>query len=107
MKLKLKNPNAAPASDAPAAVAVAVATPPAPPANGDAAPTPTPTASKFGGFKLKLKPAAPAAPSTPGDAAGDGPKQKRKYTKKPKVDEDGNPLAAAKGAPKKRARDEG
>lgn len=107
MKLKLKNPNAAPASDAPAAVAVAVATPPAPPANGDAAPAPTPTSSKFGGFKLKLKPAAPAAPSTPGDAAGDAPKQKRKYTKKPKVDDDGNPFAAVKGAPKKRARDEG
>ncbi|KAJ4331697.1 hypothetical protein N0V95_009836 [Ascochyta clinopodiicola] len=102
MKLKLKNPNAAP-SAAPAAP---------PPTNGDAdaAPAPAapaaPPAAKPGGFKLKLKPAAPA-PTADGDALGDAPKQKRKYTKKPKTDEDGNAILPAKPGPKKRAREDG
>lgn len=96
MKLKLKNPNAPP-SDASTA-------PPAPPANGDAAPAPA--AAKPGGFKLKLKPAA-AAPAADGAVPADTPKQKRKYTKKPRIDEDGNAIAAGKTAPKKRAREDG
>lgn len=99
MKLKLKNPNAA-SGDAPAA-------PPAPPANGDAAPTPT--SAKPGGFKLKLKPAAaPAATAADGDVpATDAPKQKRKYTKKPKIDENGNAIPPGKPGPKKRGREDG
>ncbi|KAF1360553.1 hypothetical protein EJ07DRAFT_177267 [Lizonia empirigonia] len=82
MKLKLKNPNAPPA------------TPPAP------------AAAKPGGFKLKLKPAA-AAPAADGAAPANTPKQKRKYTKKPTIHEDGNAIAAGKTAPKKRAREDG
>jgi transcription initiation factor TFIID subunit 7 len=91
MKIKLKNPSAAP-SDAPA-----------PPANGDAVPAPALAAAKTGGFKLKLKPAAPAAPTADGDA----PKQKRKYTKKTKVDADGNAVSHGKPGPKKRVREDG
>lgn len=54
--------------------------------------------------KLKFKLAAPA--SADGQPA-DGPKPKRKYTKKPKVDEGGNVLAAApKLKIKKRPREE-
>ncbi|KAL7771342.1 hypothetical protein CFE70_001285 [Pyrenophora teres f. teres 0-1] len=75
MKIKFKT-SAAP-SDAP---------PEAPPSN---APTPTPVTAKPG-LKIKLKPVAPP----PGEAAdgqnGDATKVKRKYTKKPKLDESGN-----------------
>lgn len=98
MKIKLKNPSAAP-SDAPAPA------PPAQPANGDAAPAPA--APRPGGFKLKLKPTAPAAPASEGDALADAPKQKRKYTKKPKIDADGNAIPPGKPGPKKRAREDG
>ena len=98
MKLKLKNPNAAP-RDAPTA-------PPAVPTNGDAAPAipATPTV-KPGGFKLKLKPVAPI-PTADGDISADVPKQKRKYIKKPKIDENGNTIPPGKPGPKKRARDD-
>ncbi|EFQ85362.1 hypothetical protein PTT_19740 [Pyrenophora teres f. teres 0-1] len=92
MKIKFKT-SAAP-SDAP---------PEAPPSN---APTPTPVTAKPG-LKIKLKPVAPP----PGEAAdgqnGDATKVKRKYTKKPKLDESGNVIPPGKPGPKKRAREEG
>lgn len=92
MKLKLKNPSAAP-SDAPAE----------PPPD-----VPTPTSAKPGGLKLKLKPAAlPAASVVAGESQnGDAPKAKRKYTKKPKVDDSGNVIPPAKPGPKKRTRED-
>ncbi|EOA86475.1 hypothetical protein ACJQWK_05835 [Exserohilum turcicum] len=92
MKLKLKNPDAPP-SDAPAGP---------PPSDASAPPAPKP------GLKLKFKPAV-AAPSEPADGqTGDVNKVKRKYTKKPKVDESGNVIPPGKLlGPKKRARDEG
>lgn len=99
MKLKLKNPNAAP-NDVPTAAPAA----PAPPADGDEAPAPA--FAKPGGFKLKLKPATPA-PTADSDAPADAPKQKRKYTKKPKIDENGNAILSGKPGPKKRAREDG
>ncbi|OAL55986.1 hypothetical protein IQ07DRAFT_583417 [Pyrenochaeta sp. DS3sAY3a] len=93
MKLKLKNPTAA-AGDAPSEPSQAEASTPV-------------SAKPGGGLKIKFKPTAPA----PADAAdapqGDAPKPKRKYTKKPKVDEHGTPIPPAKSAPKKRARDDG
>lgn len=89
MKLKLKTSNPAPP----------------PPASGQAPPAPAP--AKSGGIKIKLKPAGPAAPTADGEAPTDAPKQKRKYTKKAKVDDAGNPAAPAKPAPKKRAREDG
>lgn len=91
MRLKLKNPDAAP-SDAPA-----------PPPPSDA---PTPAAAKPGP-KLKFK-IPPPVSSDPVDAGnGDATKIKRKYNKKPKVDESGNAIPPGKPGPKKRARDEG
>jgi transcription initiation factor TFIID subunit 7 len=69
---------------------------------------PTPSAPP----KIKLKMSA-STPSTPADEhppdLGAPVRQKRKYTKKPKFDEDGNPIvAASKGSSKgkKRARDD-
>jgi transcription initiation factor TFIID subunit 7 len=105
MKLKLKNPNATP-SDAPTPTPTPA--PPEPPQAGAASPVSAkgPSLGLGLGLKLKLKPAAPA----PGEAAqsqhGDGAKVKRKYTKKPKLDESGNAIALGKPGPKKRARDE-
>jgi transcription initiation factor TFIID subunit 7 len=93
MKLKLKNPNAL-TSDAPPS-----ATPPA-----DA---PTPVSAKPGGLKLKLKPSGPAAGEPADGLNPEGAKVKRKYTKKPKLDESGNVIPPGKPGPKKRAREEG
>ncbi|KAF1832929.1 hypothetical protein BDW02DRAFT_570523 [Decorospora gaudefroyi] len=91
MKLKLKNPNAA------------LSEPPQDAAPADA---PTPVSAKGPGLKLKLKSAAPP----PGDVAdsqhGDSAKAKRKYVKKPKLDEGGNVVPPGKPGPKKRAREE-
>ncbi|USP77138.1 hypothetical protein yc1106_04412 [Curvularia clavata] len=92
MKLKLKNPDAPPPSDAP--------TEPPP---SDA---PTPTTAKPG-LKIKFKPAAPVSGDSVDAQSGDATKIKRKYTKKPKVDESGNIIPPGKPGPKKRARDEG
>ncbi|OAL07526.1 hypothetical protein IQ06DRAFT_289239, partial [Phaeosphaeriaceae sp. SRC1lsM3a] len=92
MKIKLKNPNA-PASDAPTAASQDEPAAAAPP--------------KAGKLKLNIKAAAPPS-AGPGDAQdGAAPKAKRKYTKKAKVDEDGNPIAPGKPGPKKRAREDG
>ncbi|KAF2030055.1 hypothetical protein EK21DRAFT_66531 [Setomelanomma holmii] len=88
MKLKIKVPGAA-ANDAP----------PTQPQDQAATPGSLP--------KLKFKP----VPSVPGDTAdsqaADAPKPKRKYTKKPKFDEDGNQIPPGKPGPKKRAREDG
>jgi transcription initiation factor TFIID subunit 7 len=94
MKLKLKNPGAA-ANDTPSE-----------PPSADA---PTPVSAKpGGGLKIKFKPTptAPAPEAVVESQNGDAPKAKRKYTKKPKLDEDGNLIPAGKPGPKKRARDE-
>lgn len=94
MKLKLKNPSA-PTTDA---------TP------QEAAAPPAPVPVKAGGLKLKFKPAVPTDPTATDGADNQGnsaPKPKRKYTKKPKVDENGHPLAQGKLGPKKRAREDG
>ncbi|KAK3208461.1 hypothetical protein GRF29_77g836031 [Pseudopithomyces chartarum] len=94
MKLKLKKPQAAP--DAPADAS----------ANATSAPSPAPSTGPK--LALKFKPvAAPAGDSAEGPV-GDAPKQKRKYTKKPKVDENGQPVASGKpgSKPKKRALEE-
>ncbi|KAI4953818.1 hypothetical protein J4E91_002666 [Alternaria rosae] len=93
MKLKLKNPNALP-GDAP----------PAAPPPSDA---PTPVSAKPGGLKLKLKPSGPAAGEPADGQNGEGTKVKRKYTKKPKLDESGNVIPPGKPGPKKRAREDG
>jgi transcription initiation factor TFIID subunit 7 len=93
MKLKLKNPNAAP-SDAP----------PSEPPPSDA---PTPVSAKPGGLKLKLKPSAPASGEPVDSQNGEATKVKRKYTKKPKLDESGNVIPPGKPGPKKRAREDG
>jgi transcription initiation factor TFIID subunit 7 len=98
MKLKLKNPNAAP-SDAPTPA-------PSEPPQADAS-TPVSAKGPSLGLKLKLKPSAPAPSEVAGSQHSDGAKAKRKYTKKPKVDESGNPIPSGKPGPKKRARDEG
>ncbi|CAO2656969.1 Nn.00g057720.m01.CDS01 [Neocucurbitaria sp. VM-36] len=91
MKLKLKNPNAA--SDAPS--------------EPHTAGVPTPSSAKSGGgLKIKLKPAAPAPAEAVDSQNGDAPKAKRKYTKKPKLDESGNPIAPGKPGPKKRSRED-
>jgi transcription initiation factor TFIID subunit 7 len=90
MKIKLKNPNA-PTGDAPAG-----------PSQGEPAP-----AAPFKKLKLNIK-SGVSAPSAAADGeGGDAPKAKRKYTKKPKVDEDGNPIPPGKPGPKKRAREDG
>jgi transcription initiation factor TFIID subunit 7 len=96
MKLKLKNPNAAP-SDAPT---------PSGPGPTD---TPTPLSAKGPslGLKLKLKPSASSCSEAAESQNGDGGKVKRKYTKKPKLDESGNLIASGKPGPKKRGREEG
>jgi len=90
MKLKLKT-SAAPSST-PAE---------APPSNAS-----TPVTAKPG-LKIKLKPVAPP-PGEPVDSQhADATKVKRKYTKKPKLDESGNVIPPGKPGPKKRAREEG
>lgn len=91
MKLKLKNPNAT-AGDAPAT---------APPADNA-----TPVSAKPGGLKLKLKTATPASVDVVDSQGGDGPKTKRKYNKKPKLDDSGNVIPPGKPGPKKRVRDD-
>ena len=93
MKLKLKNPDAA-ASDAPA---------PATPHDDAAQPAP----AKAAGLKLKLKPVTSGPLDPPGSHSSDAPKSKRKYHKKGKLDEGGNPISAGKSGPKKRAREDG
>ncbi|KAF2118585.1 TAFII55 protein conserved region-domain-containing protein [Lophiotrema nucula] len=87
MKLKLKT-----SSEVPPAL------PAAPPANSPPPETPSGAA---GGLKLKFKPmGAPPAPisASPVEAepAIEPVKQKRKYTRKPKVDDEGNPLLPGK-----------
>lgn len=96
VKIKLKAPSAS-SSDAPAG-----------PQNAAAVPTPSsaPAPVKLGGLKLKLKPAAPAPDEATTGQDGDVPKPKRKYTKKAKFDESGNPIAPGKPGPKKRVRDD-
>ncbi|KAF1946265.1 hypothetical protein EJ02DRAFT_450714 [Clathrospora elynae] len=95
MKLKLNNPKTAP-SDAPAQ-----------PPQQDA---PTPVSAKGPGLKIKFK-SASSAPPTPVDGAdsqnGDASKMKRKYNKKPKLDDGGNIIPPGKPGPKKRTREEG
>ncbi|KAI0581626.1 Transcription initiation factor TFIID subunit 7 [Pyrenophora tritici-repentis] len=91
MKLKLKT-SAAP-SDAPQE---------APPSNA-----PTPVTAKPGGLKIKLKPVAPPSGEATDSQNGDTTKVKRKYTKKPKIDESGNVIPPGKPGPKKRVREEG
>ncbi|KAI4915796.1 hypothetical protein J4E90_004242 [Alternaria incomplexa] len=93
MKLKLKNLNA-PSGDAP----------PAAPPPADA---PTPVSAKPGGLKIKFKPSGPAAGEPADGQNGEGAKVKRKYTKKPKLDESGNVIPPGKPGPKKRAREDG
>ncbi|KAH7408299.1 TAFII55 protein conserved region-domain-containing protein [Phaeosphaeria sp. MPI-PUGE-AT-0046c] len=92
MKIKLKNPNA-PASDAPTAAAQ----------DGPAIPAPP----KAGKLKLNIKAAVPSTAGSVDAQDGAPPKAKRKYTKKAKVDEDGNPIPLGKPGPKKRAREDG
>ncbi|KAI4926036.1 uncharacterized protein J4E92_006773 [Alternaria infectoria] len=93
MKLKLKNLGA-PSGDAP----------PAAPPPADA---PTPVSAKPGGLKIKFKPSGPAAGEPADGQNGEGAKVKRKYTKKPKLDESGNVIPPGKPGPKKRAREDG
>ncbi|PVI08042.1 hypothetical protein DM02DRAFT_608145, partial [Periconia macrospinosa] len=96
MKLKLKAPGPASGDAAPASTPATSAAQP-----GSATTTPTTSAPKI---NLKFKPAAKPSEETTGAPAGDAPKPKRKYTKKPKVDENGQPIAAAKAAPKPKKR---
>lgn len=94
MKLKLKNPQ--PVPDGASAEA---------PANGAAQPTPTSTSATSApkiALKFKQVSAPIAEPAEPPPA--DAPKPKRKYTKKPKFDENGQPLPAAKPGPKPKKR---
>ncbi|KAL6712123.1 hypothetical protein ACN47E_003166 [Coniothyrium glycines] len=94
MKLKLKNPDAT-ASDTPA-----------PPPSADAS---TPASAKPGGglkIKFKPKPSASVPEGIDGGQDGDAPKAKRKYTKKPKLDDSGNVIPGSKPAPKKRGRED-
>ncbi|KAI4677666.1 uncharacterized protein J4E84_008985 [Alternaria hordeiaustralica] len=93
MKLKLKNLGA-PSGDAP----------PAAPPPSDA---PAPVSAKPGGLKIKFKPSGPAAGEPADGQNGEGAKVKRKYTKKPKLDESGNVIPPGKPGPKKRAREDG
>lgn len=73
--------------------------------NGASAPSPAPSAGPK--LALKFKPVAAPAEASAEGPAGDAPKQKRKYTKKPKVGEDGQPLATKPGPkPKKRVLEE-
>ncbi|KAF1959072.1 hypothetical protein CC80DRAFT_490049 [Byssothecium circinans] len=97
MKLKLKNPALA-SSDAPADA----------PADGgqpaSTSATPTSAAPKL---NLKFKAVTPGGPLHPAVGLSEDPqppKQKRKYTKKPKVDENGQPLPSAKPGPKPKKR---
>ena len=72
------------------------------------APAPTPTSAVSAGPKLKFRinsVASATAPSPADGHPGEAPKQKRKYTKKPKFDENGNAVVSS-AALKKRARDE-
>jgi transcription initiation factor TFIID subunit 7 len=87
MKLKIKVPGAAANGASPV------------PPQDQAAPAPLP--------KLKFKPVAPVDPDAAGGHAPDAPKPKRKYTKKQKLDQDGNPIPPGKPGPKKRAREDG
>ena len=93
MKLKLKTPQAAPD---------------APDASASAASTPAPAPSTGPKLALKIRPVSTPAGGPAEGPAGDAPKQKRKYTKKPKVDENGQLLATPKlgSKPKKRAPEE-
>ncbi|KAI4651650.1 uncharacterized protein J4E79_009131 [Alternaria viburni] len=93
MKLKLKNLGA-PSGDAP---------PVAPPPSD----APAPVSAKPGGLKIKFKPSGPAAGELADGQNGEGAKVKRKYTKKPKLDESGNVIPPGKPGPKKRAREDG
>ncbi|ORY09436.1 TAFII55 protein conserved region-domain-containing protein [Clohesyomyces aquaticus] len=100
LKLKLKTSSAAPAD--PSSSDAAAESPAA---------TPTiPTPVTAGGTKLKLKVSRASAVAAPDAEPAEAPKQKRKYTRKPKVDENGEPLAAAAKpaakASKKRPREE-
>ncbi|KAK7182076.1 hypothetical protein DPSP01_008242 [Paraphaeosphaeria sporulosa] len=77
-------------------------------ADGAPADAPLPAPGAGPKLALKFKPvAAPAGDSA--DGPGDAPKQKRKYTKKPKLDENGQPLPASRPGPKpkKRALEDG
>lgn len=69
---------------------------------------PSPAPSTGPKLALKFKPVAVPAGEPAEGPAGDTPKAKRKYTKKPKLDENGQPLAAAKpgGKLKKRPLEE-
>ncbi|CAI6278120.1 unnamed protein product [Periconia digitata] len=102
MKLKLKAPGPA-SGDAPPAPAPTSAPASAAPSTSATA-TPTTSAPKL---NLKFKSSAQPSQDTPVPVPappGDAPKQKRKYTKKPKLDEDGQPITAAKAAPKPKKR---
>ncbi|KAF1975311.1 hypothetical protein BU23DRAFT_597866 [Bimuria novae-zelandiae CBS 107.79] len=72
------------------------------PTPGASAPSPAPSAGPK--LALKFKPAAAPAGSSAEGPTGDTPKQKRKYTKKPKVAENGLPLPTAKPGPKPKKR---
>lgn len=91
MKLKLKNPNAAP-EGAPA---------PAASASQPSTAAPAAAAPKLA---LKFKPVAASTGDATAGPTDDAPKAKRKYTKKPKLDENGQPLPAAKPGPKPKKR---
>ncbi|KAF2132584.1 hypothetical protein P153DRAFT_363885 [Dothidotthia symphoricarpi CBS 119687] len=86
MKIKLKAPGAA--VDAPAQ-------------------SPPNDAPRLPGLKLKLKPSGPSPVDSAESQNGDALKQKRKYIKKPRLDDGGNAPPAAKLGPKKRAREDG
>jgi transcription initiation factor TFIID subunit 7 len=90
MKIKLKAP--APASHAPAAAP-----------RDDAAAAPGPSKK----LKLNIKTAATAPADATDSHNGDSAKPKRKYSKKQKLDGEGNLIAPGKPGPKKRAREDG
>jgi transcription initiation factor TFIID subunit 7 len=90
MKIKLKNPNAP------------TGTAPAPAPQGEPA-----AAAPAKKLKLNIKSTASAASGAANGDEGDAPKAKRKYTKKTKLDDDGNPIPPGKPGPKKRAREDG
>ncbi|KAH7124031.1 transcription initiation factor TFIID subunit 7 [Dendryphion nanum] len=104
MKLKLTTKPQAAADGAPAAS----------PVNGASEPIPTPTSTSTSAPKLKFKLSTAATPAqAPPTTAVDSqpteaPKQKRKYTKKPKVDANGEVILAAPkiAKSKKRPREE-
>jgi len=95
MKIKLKNPQPGGAVEAPTNGA----------SHGSSSTTSAATSAPKLALKLKT-----SAPSASGDSAeqlgssGDVPKQKRKYTKKPKTDESGQALPSTKTAPKPKKR---